>query len=425
MSETEIDPDIAARRSLARHRAFATGLLVAMAALMLGSYALPPSWGSGFLQAASKAGFVGGIADWFAVTALFRHPLGLPIPHTAIIPRQKERLRQALGRFVARHVFTEAEVTRVLGRVDLAGIVHRFLADPVSARPAAEAMAGMLPRILASVEDGRARRLMARLVPRLLGGPAASAVVARALRGMVEGGRHQEVFGFILRQFRELLAGREEMLQTVIEQRVREQGGRLVGWALGASIARRVLGTVTAELDKMSPDGSELRAAFDEWVRREIARMEEDPDRAAEIGRAIREVVAHETLQAWVWDVWSRLRMTLEADAARPGSRTVAYLESALANLGAMVENDPATRARTQRAAEGIIASLLPAAQVNLADFIARAVAGWDTATITDRLELRVGRDLQFVRVNGTLVGFLVGGLVYAALRATFGDVSF
>jgi uncharacterized membrane-anchored protein YjiN (DUF445 family) len=420
-----VDPDAEARRTLRRHRAFATGLLVLMAALILASYALPPGWPTDLLQAAAKAGFVGGIADWFAVTALFRHPLGIPIPHTAIIPNQKERLGAALGRFVANHVFTSDEVAGVLARLDLPSILHRFLADPAAARPAAVALASMLPRLLATVEDGRARRLVSRLVPRILGGPGAGQVVARALRSLVEGGRHQEVFGFVLGQFKTLMASKEDALRTAIEERVREQGGRLVGWALGASIARRVLAMVAAELDKISPDGSELRAAFDEWVRREITRMEEDPARAAEIGAAIRRVVAHETVQAWLWDVWARLRVALEADAGRPTGRTVAYIEGALGNLGAMLEADPAARARVQAATEGVVRSLLPAAQARLSDFIAAVVANWDSATIVERLELRVGKDLQYVRVNGTLVGFLVGGLLYWLLRVSFGHVSF
>ena len=112
-----------------------------------------------------------------------------------------------------------------------------------------------------------------------------------------------------------MLAEREDALRRVIEERVREQGGVLVGWALGASIARRVLTQINAELDKMEADGSDLRAAFDEWMRREIARIEDDPDRAAEIGRAMRRALAHETIQGWVRDVWSRLRLALEADA--------------------------------------------------------------------------------------------------------------
>jgi uncharacterized membrane-anchored protein YjiN (DUF445 family) len=417
--------DVAARRRLKRIRAFATGLLLLMAGLTVASYALPPGWGSELLQAAAKAGFVGGIADWFAVTALFRHPLGLPIPHTAIIPNQKERLGRALGRFVAGHVFTEAEVSRTLARLDISGIVQKFLADPQSTRPAAEALSGLLPKLLASIEDGRARRVAGRLIPRILGGEAAGRVVGRALRGLMEGGRHQEVFSFILVQFRKLLGEREEALRQAIEERVREQGGRLVGWAVGATVARRAMTLIHTELTKMEANDSDLREAFDEWVRREIARIEEEPARAAEIGRALRRVLTHDTIQAWISDVWSRLRMAIEADARRPSGHTVSVFEGALANFGEMLAADTAARARLQRAVEGVITPLMPAAQVQLEGFIASVVGGWNTAEITDRLELRVGADLQYVRINGTLVGFLAGGLVWAALRATFGTVSF
>ena len=419
------DPDQAARRSLARHRAFATGLLLAMAGLTLLSYALPPGYATELLQASAKAGFVGGIADWFAVTALFRRPLGLPIPHTAIIPAQKERLGRALGRFVATHVFTANELQRTLGRIDLAGIIRRFLADPAATRPAAQAIADLLPRMLSTIEDGRARRLLGRIVPRILGGRGAGAVVARALDGLMAGGRHQEVLTFVLAQFRAAMTGKEDQLRTVIAERVREQGGRLVGWAVGAQVARRVLTTLNGELDKIGPDGSALREAFDAWMRAEISRMETDPARAAEVGRAIRQVLSHETVQAWVWDVWSRLRVALEADAMRPGGHTMAFIEGALANVGSLIDTDPAVRARLQSTAESVVMSVLPAAQVSLADFIGDVVASWDATTIVDKIELRVGRDLQYVRVNGTLVGFLVGGVVYAFLRATFGTVSF
>jgi uncharacterized membrane-anchored protein YjiN (DUF445 family) len=422
---TEPDPDIRARRTLRNHRMFASGLLILMAAVTLGTYFLPPGWWGGLLQAAAKAGFIGGIADWFAVTALFRHPLGIPIPHTAIIPNQRGRLGQALGRFVANHVFTSEEVSHVLVRLDLPSIVHRFLADPVAAHPAAVALSAMLPKLLATVEDGRARRVLARVVPRIVGGPAAGHVVARTLHSLVDGGRHQEVFGFILGQLKTVLASREDALRTAIEERVREQGGRLVGWALGASIARRVLSLINTELDKMSPDGSELRLAFDEWVRREITRMETEPERAAEVGAALRRVVAHETIQAWMWDIWARIRVGLEADISKPNGHVVAYVESTLGNLGAILEADPGARARLQVAAEGIIRSLLPSAQIRIAEFIGQVVAGWDTETIVDRLELRIGRDLQYIRMNGTIVGFLIGGLVYLVLDTLFAHTTF
>ena len=427
MSHTLIpaDPDFEARRSLSRHRAFATGLLVLMAALTLASYALPPGWGSELLQASAKAGFVGGIADWFAVTALFRHPLGIPIPHTAIIPNQKQRLGRALGRFVAGHVFTQAEVSRTLARLDLSGIVQKFLSDPASTRPAAEALSALLPKLLASIEDGRARRVAGRIIPRILGGEAAGRVVGRAMRGLMEGGRHQEVFSFILTELKKLLGEREDAMRVAIEERVREQGGRLVGWAVGATIARRAITLIRTELSKMEANDSDLREAFDEWVRREIARIEDEPARAAEIGQALRRVLTHDTIQAWISDVWSRLRMAIEADARRPSGHTVSLFEGALANFGTMLAADDAARARLQRTVEGIITPLMPAARVQLEGFIAGVVGSWNTEQITDRLELRIGADLQYVRINGTLVGFLVGGLVWAALRATFGYVAF
>ncbi len=384
-----------------------------MAAIALAGYALRLTPWTGLLRDAGRAGFIGGVADWFAVTALFRRPLGLPIPHTAILPAQKERLGAALGRFIANHVFTEADVRRFLGNLDSPGMLRRFLNDPASVQPAAAALAGMLPKLLATIEDGRARRLLARLLPRLAGGRAAGIVVARALAGLVEGGRHQEVFSFIISQLKETLSAREEVLRDAIKERVREQGGRLLGWAIGASVAQRVMKGINTELDRVSPDSSEMRDAFDEWVRREIARLESDPARATELGQAMRGVLTHETVQAWAWDVWARLRLALELDAARPHGRSVAVIEGALASLGDVMGNDPAVREKVNAAVQNIALKILPMAQLELAGFIGRVVGQWDAATITDKLELRVGKDLQYIRVNGTLVGFILGAVIY------------
>jgi uncharacterized membrane-anchored protein YjiN (DUF445 family) len=420
-----IDPDAAARRTLRNHRAFATALLLIMAAATVGSYALPPGYWTYLLQASAKAGLVGGLADWFAVTALFRHPLGLPIPHTAIIPREKARLGMALGRFVSRHVVNKDEVTRLMSRFDVGLFVRQILSDPGVAAPLARSLAGMLPRLLASMEDGRARRMLGRLVPRLLGGPEASRVVARALRSLVAGGQHQELLSFILDKLRDGLLSRDEQLRRFIEARVADQGGILVGWALGATIAERVLSTVNSELSELGPGSVELREAFDVWVKREIDRMENDPARAAEIGQALARALTHETVQVWAMDVWGRLRGAMERDAAQPDGRTMAIMEGAIRNLGEMLATDEVARGRLQRAAERLVAGLMPAAQTQIADFIAGVVASWDTDTITERLELRVGKDLQYVRMNGTLVGFLAGGVLFAILHAVFGRVAF
>ncbi len=415
------DPDAPARRALARHRAIATGLLGGMAGLVGLSYALPPGFGTQLLHASATAGVVGGLADWFAVTALFRRPLGLPIPHTAIIPRQKERLGQGLGRFVANHVFTEAEVTRVLAKLDLAGIIKTFLADPTASAPAARALAATLPRILTSLEDGRARRLLGRLLPRLASGPAGARLAARALRALVEGGRHQEVFDLAVAQLKLALAAKEDQLREAITARVRAEGGAIVGWLAGATVARRLLSAVNAELGKMALNDSELRTAFEAWLLAEIERLEHDPDRAAQVSRALRQALAHPSVALWLGDVWTRLRAALVADAANPRGRTVALLEGAFANAGAMLSQDAAARARLNRAAEALLVPLLPSARTQLAGFIAGVVSSWDATEVTDKIELRVGRDLQYVRMNGTLVGALVGGLLFA-LGALLGN---
>jgi len=298
------------------------------------------------------------------------------------------------------------------------------LKDPAVATPATRALTGLVPRILATVEDGRARRMLARIVPRMVGGAASGRIVGRALRTLVDGGRHQEALGFLLGELRVLLDSKHDTLHGFIQDKVRASGGRVVGWVLGAQVAERVLGVMREELDRVGPDGGRIRVAFDEWVRSEIDRIETDPARAAEIGAAVRRVVAHDTVQVWLWDVWSRLRLAIEADATRPDGRAQAMMAGALANLGAVLTTDEGVRQRLQHAAEGVVASLLPNAQTQLAGFIGDVVARWDADTITDKLELRVGKDLQWVRFNGTLVGAAVGGVLYVLLTSLFGHAA-
>ncbi len=418
-----MDHDAALRATLRRHKAFAGFLLVVMAGLTLLAYSLPQSQGADLLAAAAKAGLVGGLADWFAVTALFRHPLGLPIPHTAIIPAQKERLGRGLGRFVANQVFTETELRRVLAGLDLSAILRGFLNDPAATRPAAQALARMLPRLLTTLEDGRARRLMARLLPRMASGPGAAAVVARALRALLASGRHQAVFDAAIAQLKAILLGKEEQLKSAIAARVRDEGGALVGWMAGAYTARKILAVINAELDKVEPADSALRQGFEAWIEAEITRLETEPERAAALGRAIRSALQHPAVADWLGDVWTRLRDALAEDAANPNGRSVALLEAAFANAGTLLAEDAAARERLNGGLQGILIALLPTAQTRIENFIGAVVSSWNTAEITDKIELRVGRDLQFVRVNGTLVGFVAGGVLYLALQAMFGRV--
>ncbi|MCQ8241372.1 DUF445 domain-containing protein [Rhizosaccharibacter radicis] len=416
-TDDKADRDLAARRALRRQKRLATGLLGGMAALAVAGISAGPGFWPQLLAAAAKAGLVGGLADWFAVTALFRRPLGLPIPHTAIIPAQKERLGRALGNFVGNHVLTESEVDAALARLDLPSLLGAALEDPALAAGVERGVVAAMPHLLASLEDGRARELTARALGRVLDGGAAAPAVARALRALVDGDRHQDVLSFLLDQIRALLRSRETHLRTLIEERVREQGGRLVGWAIGGSVATRVLAAINSELDRSDSDDSELRDAVTEWMRREIDLIETDPDRAQDLGATLRSVLTHDSIRAWGADVWQRLRGALEADLHEPDNWVSRLSGAMMARLRRSLAEDPETRRRVESFVRALVLRSLPSLRERMAGFIARVVGGWNGAEITDRLELRVGPDLQFVRINGTLVGFLVGGGLFLLER--------
>lgn len=411
------DPDAPLRRRLARHRAVATGLVAAMALAAIGGSVLPAGFWPDLLRAASRAGFIGGIADWFAVTALFRRPLGLPIPHTAVIPRQRRRLGRALGQFLASHVFTEDEIARLVARLDLPGEIARALADDATRRRLSGSIARALPFLLEAGREGRAGRAFADFLPALVDQEEVGRIVARALRTFVEGGRHQAVVSLVVTQLRTMLGAKESGIRAMIEERVREQGGRLVGWALGGSIANRVLAAITKELDDADPDGSEMREAVTAWIETQIALIEREPARAGALGQAIRRVVGQQAIGAWGSDVWARLRGLVDRDAARPDGHLANLADEALARLAARLAADAPMRARLDAAIAHAVGRALPTARVRMAEFIELVVAGWDDRMIVDKLELRVGRDLQYIRINGTLVGFFVGALVQLVLR--------
>jgi uncharacterized membrane-anchored protein YjiN (DUF445 family) len=265
---------------------------------------------------------------------------------------------------------------------------------------------------------------MARLLPRIAAGPAGARLLARALRAMVEGGRHHQVFDLAIGQLRHILAQKEDQLRDAIAARVRAEGGALVGWIAGATVARRLLTLLNGELAKIEPSDSDLRGAFEAWLRAEIDRLETDPERIAQVGQALKGALAHPTVAIWLGDIWGRLRGAMERDATNPEGRTVLLLEAAFANAATLLAEDAAARARLNRVAEGVLISILPTARLQIAEFIASVVRGWDTRQVTEKIELRVGRDLQYVRMNGTLVGFLVGGALFALLTALFGRVA-
>ncbi|MFT9014908.1 MAG: DUF445 domain-containing protein [Acetobacter sp.] len=426
-SQVENTGDFAARQVLRRYKRAATGLLVLMGGLTVLGYAAPAAgWvRDGFwlemLRAGARAGVVGGLADWFAVVALFRHPMGLPIPHTAILPAQKDRLGNALGRFVAGQVFTEKEVTRVLAQMDVPALVARMLDDSATQDTIVGAVTRSTPQILDRLEDGRASRGLARVLPRLLGGNDLAPVIAKALRSMVDDDRHQEVLSYLLGQIKDGLQSKESSLRAMIEDRVREQGGRFLGWAIGGSIATKVILAAGKELERVDPENSSLREGFTTWVRAQVDRIETDPERGREFTQAVMSVLSHDSVAGWWGDIWHRFRRMVESDIEDPEGRVASLVRDGLSRLATQARTDDVLRRRIVDGTNHAVLRMLPFARERVGDFIARVVSGWNTVEMADRLELRVGKDLQFIRFNGTLVGFGVGALLFAILRLMFG----
>ncbi|WP_291296116.1 DUF445 domain-containing protein [Elioraea sp.] len=413
------------RATLTRWRLYAGLAMAATLAATIGLYAIPaprPFW-LDMLHAAAKAGFVGAVADWFAVNALFRYPFGRWTGLGGLLPRQKQRLAGGMGRFVARQFFTPESIRRAVDGVDVGAAAGRFLSDPASARRAAIALAPFVPQLLEALADGRARKALRRVLPRLVSGPEAGPVVARLLRSFLDGSHHQEVFSQALTRIKITLANNEDKLKSAIEARVAEQGGSMVKWVAGAWIAKKVLAAANAELSKVEPDDSDLRAAFDAWVSHEIDRLEKDPARAAEIGDVLRRAASHPAVALWLEDAVLRLSQMARFDAEREDGRIVAALTGLMGNLGRMLTENDAARAGLNRLLEETVAALAPSAQARIEGFVAEKVAGWSDADLIERIELKVGRELQLIRLNGTLVGAAVGALLYGLLTALFGRV--
>ncbi len=255
--------------------------------------------------------------------------------------------------------------------------------------------------------------MIARRLPLMLEGGQMAPLVARALRALVDGDRHQEVLSFLLDQIKLLLKSREAHLHQLIEERVREQGGRLVGWAIGGSVASRVLSAINLELDRTDPRDSDMREAATVWIRREIDLIETDPQRGRELADVLRGLVTHDSLRAWAADVWARLRGTVEASSTTRMAGCAGWWATRWPARRRRWSTTSGCGRRSTAPPSGWPGRRCRGCATPCPAFIAQVIGGWDTARLVERIELRVGGDLQFVRINGTLVGCLVGVLLY------------
>ncbi|HEY0270378.1 MAG TPA: DUF445 domain-containing protein [Sphingomonas sp.] len=395
----------------------ATGLLVAMAALYALARALEPAHAAwGFLRAFAEAALVGGLADWFAVTALFRHPLGLPIPHTAIVPRNKDRIGDSLAIFLRDNFLIPAVVARRMRRLDLAAACGRFLSAPALGAADAGRLRAGASRLIADVVGA--------MDAERLGGMVRAAAVQRlraldiapplgqALEAAIDGDRHIPLINAGIDWVGRTLVANEEMVRAMISERA----GSVLRWTgLDETLATKILDGLYRLIEEVAADVHHpLRAKAEEGLADLARRLREDAALQARVNRLKDEMLDNPAIGRWLDGLWGQARAALLRGARDPQAAMAGKLGEALAQLGLVLRSGSgparAINLFARRAAVGVAAGYGD----GIVRLVSDTVRGWDTGTVTRRLEQAVGRDLQYIRVNGTLVGGLVGLALHA-----------
>ena len=393
----------------------ATGMLVVMAGIYLIARLFVDVHPSvGFVKAFAEAAMVGGLADWFAVTALFRHPLGLPIPHTAIIPRNKDRIGNTLAQFLKDNFLTPAVVARRMRNIDVASAAGRFLADPDhgGAGRLREGASRLLADILEALDDTRLGGMAKGAIANRIRALEVSPLLGQSLEAAMAEGRHIPLLDGIINRAALIVASND----GIIREMVHERAGRILRWTgLDENVAEAVINGLNKLLYDMAdfPDHP-LRMRVNDLLSDLGHDLQYVPEMQAKVTRLKDEIVENPAMQRWIDGVWEQARSAL-LQAARDPDRTMAgKFGEALRQLGTTLQQDAGLRETINRFARRTTVGATASYGDNIVRLVSDTVRGWDTSRVTERVENAVGRDLQYIRINGTLVGGLVGLTLHA-----------
>ena len=395
-------------------RAVATGLLVLMAAVYLGARsqeAVHPVWG--FVRAFAEAAMVGGLADWFAVTALFRHPLGLPIPHTAIIPRNKDRIGDTLALFLRDNFLTPSVVARRMRRVDVAAAAGRFLASPPQGRGRLrDGAARLVADVMEALDQERLGGMVKSAITQRIEALHVAPMLGQALAAAIREDRHLPLLEGIIRWAGRTLDANEHLIRAMVHDRA----GSIMRWTgLDEKLANAIIDGLLKMLDEMSEDpGHPLRAKAEEGLSRLAEDLQFDPVMHERVARLKAEILENPAMRRWIDGLWEQARAGLLKAARNPDSAMAGKFGEALSQLGTTLQGDERLRTTINRFARRAAVGATASYGDGLVRLVSDTIRGWDAATVTDRLENAVGRDLQYIRVNGTVVGGLVGLTIHA-----------
>jgi uncharacterized membrane-anchored protein YjiN (DUF445 family) len=410
-SDAPLISDVAEKRArLRRAKTMATALLAfAVVVLVIARLYPEPSYIAALIRSAAEAAIVGGLADWFAVTALFRRPLGLPIPHTALIPARKDEIGQSLGHFVSEQFLAPELLVARLRQRNRAQQVAGWLAMPEVARFIADRLVTLVPMLLSGTNDAELRQFFANVanegLKRLDLRPALDAV----LEALVRRGRHMVFADAVM----ELIAPTIISLREALIVRIGTRTGRFFPRYFDRKIAEEMIQGILAWLDEARTPGTEERAHLDAWLQAYIQTIRSAPDFAALVARAQAALVSHPALTKSFGAIWDELKAELLADAARPDPRLGSIAAQIVQTAGRLLQDSSAVQGHFNTAIENALVSTLAPWRRGIGAYIAEIVASWDAGKVADLIELQVGRDLQYIRVNGTLVGALIGSGLY------------
>jgi uncharacterized membrane-anchored protein YjiN (DUF445 family) len=395
-------------------RQVATGTLVVMAVIYGTARAFQSVHPAiGFVRAFAEAAMVGGLADWFAVTALFRHPLGLPIPHTAIIPRNKDRIGETLASFLRDNFLTPQVVARRMGRIDVAGAAGRLLATPNEGDLRLRRGASrLIADVLDALDDERLGGVAKAAIAQRIGQMKFAPLLGQLLTAAMKEGRHQPVMDSFIRWLAQVL----EENQALIYQMVHERANTVVRWTgLDETLANAIINGLDKMLQEAADDpGHRLRVKVEEGLMTLAFDLQHDPEMQAKIDRIRDELVANPAMQRWLDGLWQQLRESLLKAARDPDAAMAGKLGEVLRSLGITLRDDVDLKSLVNRFVRRVAAGSAARYGDSIVKLVSETVRSWDAGTITERLENAVGRDLQYIRINGTLVGGLVGVTIHA-----------
>src|SRR5689334_11645764 len=387
----------------------ATGLLVVAAAVFAVTRLLEPQYPwLGYVKAFAEAAMVGGLADWFAVTALFRHPLGLPIPHTAIIPRNKDRIGEALARFLQENFLIPSVVARRMQRIDVAGAAGRFLQTPAGEGTRIRAGASrLIADIFESLDDERLGGIVKSAIAARVRKTEISPLLGHALASAINEDRHVPMLEAAIRWTARALDANEDLIRDMVHKKA-NWVLKLAG--LDAKLADAIIDGLRKLTAEMSTDPAHpVRVKIEEALAQLANDLQTRPETRERVEAIKEQLLDNKSVSLWIDTLWQKGREAVIKAARNPDAVLAGKLGEVLRSMGSTLESDKRIRAAinqfARRAAVGMAASY----GSSIVKLVSETVRGWDAQTVTNRLEAAVGRDLQYIRINGTLVGGLVG----------------